>query len=130
MRESILELLPTVELGGFRFSQELPFSTTGVLQFIKNPRTIYVDRETTQTVPLFLTMDAGDINSTTTSVVVYFTTDAKNSPLQLEKLITELKGLKNRIAQPGANSRAVNVRTSYTGDLLINEVEYTFTTVA
>jgi hypothetical protein len=130
MRSSILALLPTVRLGGFSVSQELPFSATGVSLFIKNPKTIYVDRETTETVPLFATLDSRDINTTTTSVVIYFTTDAKNSPLQLETLITGLKGLKNRIDFPGANQRTVNVRTNYEGDLLVNEVEYRFTRVA
>jgi hypothetical protein len=130
MRNSILALLPTVNLGGFSVSQELPFSATGVELFIKNPKTIYVDRETTETVPLFPTLDSRDINTTITSVVVYFTTDAKNSPLQLETLIAGLKGLKTRIDSPGANQRVVNVRTNYTGDLLVNEVEYRFTRVA
>lgn len=130
MRNSILALLPTVSLGGFSVSQELPFSATGVELFVKNPKTIYVDRETTESIPLFATLDSRDINTTTTSVVIYFTTDAKNTPLQLETLITGLKGLKNRIDFPGANQRAVTVRTNYDGDLLINEVEYRFTRVA
>jgi hypothetical protein len=130
MRSSILALIPTVNLGGFSVSQELPFSATGVELFVKNPKTLYVDRETTESVPLFATLDAKDINTTTNSVVVYFTTDAKNSPLQLDTLITGLKGLKNRIDLPGANQRSVNVRTRYDGDLLINEVEYIFTRVA
>jgi len=130
MRSSIMALLPGLNLGGFSVSQELPFSATGVELFLKNPRVLYVDREQTESQPLFATLDSRDISTTITSVVVYFTTDAKNSPLQLDTLITSLKSIKNLIVSPGANQRAVIVRTRYEGDLLINEVEYQFTRVA
>lgn len=130
MRSSILNLLPTVNLGGFSVSQELPFSPSGVELYIRNPRVLYVDREVTESAPLFATLDAHDISTTISSATVYFTTDAKNSPLQLDALITSLRSIKNRIDFPGANRREIAVRTSYTGDLLINEVEYRFTRVA
>jgi hypothetical protein len=130
MRSSILALIPTVNLGGFSVSQELPFSAAGVELFVKNPKTIYVDRETTESVPLFATLDAKDISNTTTSVVIYFSTDAKNPPSHLENLISNIKGLKTSISQPGANQREVLVRSSYSQDLLINEVEFRFTKIS
>jgi hypothetical protein len=130
MRDSILTKLKTISLGGFSVSNELPFSESGTELYIKNAKTIYVDRETTETVPLVLTLDGSDIATTTTSVVVYFSTDAKNAPSHLDTLITNIKGIKNNIDHPGANQRDVNVRTSFEGDQLINEVEFRFTRTA
>ena len=126
MRDSVLTKLKTIGLGGFSVSNELPFSESGSELYIKNPKTIYVGRETTETVPLVITLDGIDISTTTTSVVVYFSTDAKNAPSHLDTLLTNIKGIKSTISHPGANQRDVNVRTSYEGDLLINEVEFRF----
>src|SRR6056300_937670 len=126
MRDSVLTKLKTISLGGFSVSNELPYSESGGELYLKNPKTIYVDRETTETVPLVITLDGLDISTTTTSVVVYFSTDAKNAPSHLDTLLSNIKGLKNTISLPGANQRDVNIRTSYAGDLLINEVEFRF----
>lgn len=130
MRSSILSLLPGLNLGGFSVSQELPFSATGVELYLKNPRVLYVDREQTETIPLFATLDAHSISTTIQSVTVYFSTDAKNAPPQLDTIITGLRSIKDTISSPGANQRTVQVRTRYEGDLLVNEVEYRFTRVA
>lgn len=130
MRDSVLTKLKTISLGGFSVSNELPYSESGGELYLKNPKTLYVSRETTDTIPLVITLDGADISTTTTSVVVYFSTDAKNSPSHLDTLLTNIKGLKYSIDHPGANQRDVNVRTSFAGDLLINEVEFRFTKTA
>lgn len=130
MRDSVLTKLKTTSLGGFSVSNELPYSESGGDLYLKNPKTLYVDRERTETVPLVITLDGLDISTTTTSVTIYFSTDAKNAPSHLDTLITNIKGIKNTIDHPGANQRDVNVRTSYEGDLLINEVEFRFTKTA
>jgi hypothetical protein len=127
MRDSVLTKLKTISLGGFSVSKELPYAESETPLYLRNPKTIYVDREITETAPLFLTLDGLDISTTTTSVVVYFSTDAKNAPSHLDTLIANIKGLKNTIEHPGANQRDVLLSSNFVGDLLVNEVEFRFT---
>lgn len=129
MRDSILDLLYTVPLGQFRVSRELPFDETGVALYSKNPRTIYVDYETEQSLPLFVTLNSADINTTTSSVAVYFTTDAKKTPPNLRELINGIKGLKTQISAPGANRREVIHNIDYDGDMMTVTVEFRFTRI-
>jgi hypothetical protein len=129
MRESILELLYGIPLGTFQVSKELPYDETGVALYTRNPKTIYVDFEVEESLPLFITLDRADINTTTSSVAVYFSTDAKQIPPNLNAMITAIKGLKMQISDPGANRREVVHSTEYVGDLLTITVEFRFTRI-
>ena len=78
---------------------------------------------------MIVALDGLNIETTTESVTVYFTVDAKNVPANYETAISSMKGIKDTVTSNGATQRTVAVSTSYTNDLLINELEYTFTRI-
>lgn len=129
MRDSILDLLYGIPLGTFQVSKTLPYDETGVDLYIRNPKTVYVDNEVEESLPLFLTLNSADINTTTSSVAVYFSTDAKQVPPNLSEMISAIKGLKTQINKPGANRREVLHSIEYVEDLMVVTVEFRFTRI-
>lgn len=125
MRDSVIDNIQRLGLGGFSVAKELPFDESGTPLYLKNQKKIYIDRESVEIAPLVTTLNSIDVSTTTTIVRVYFTTDAKTVPANLNNLLTDLQGIKNTIDDAGANRRTVTVNTSYTGDLLLVELEYT-----
>ncbi len=129
MRDSILELLYGIPLGTFQVSKELPYDETGVALYTRNPKTIYVDYPVEESLPLFITLGSADINTTTESVAVYFSTDAKQTPPNLTAIISAIKALKTNIISAGANKREVVHSIEYAGDLMQVTVEFRFTRI-
>lgn len=129
MRNSVIDKIKGLALTGYATTEELPFDDGGVALYLKNPKTLYIDRERTTTEPLVLTLGADDISRTTTSITAYFTVDAKNPPANYQSTVDSLRSIRPTIVQDGANSRDAVVSTSYTGDLLVTEVEYSLTRV-
>ena len=127
MRSSVINAIKASSIQGLKVTTELPFEESGNAVYLKNPKTLYIDESISDTTPLIATLDGLSISSTTTSVKVYFTTDAKNIQPSYTTNIDALKGLKDTIDFPGANSRDVQVSTDYVGDMLVTEVEYRLT---
>ena len=94
---------------------------------MKNPKTIYIDNLQVEQEPLIVALNAFSINNEINIVRVYFTTDAKNPVNNYEKLVDQLRGLKDSIELSGATTREALVSTEYAGDLLITELEYRIT---
>lgn len=129
MRDSVIEKIKGLGLTGYNVSSELPFSDGGAEMYLRNPKTVYVDKVQTEKTPLVVTLDGINISRTTKSTTAYFTIDAKNPPANYDQTILSLESVKNAIEFPGTNSREAFVSTSYQGDLLIVEVEYRLTRV-
>lgn len=129
MRTQVVTAIKNLALTGYSVSNELPYDESGNELFLKNPKTIYVDRESIEIRPLVLTLNSLDISQETTSVRAYFALDAKNIPANYDATITSLRGVKNAISRQGANNREAFFSSSYTGDLLVVEVEYRLTRV-
>lgn len=129
MRTAVINSIKGLALTGYSNTDELPFDDSGTALYLKNPKTVYVDRESTTTEPLIPTLDSADIRQTTTTVTAYFTVDAKNPPANYESTVDSLRLIKSSIDHPGANRRDAVVSTSYAGDLLVTQVEYNFTRV-
>lgn len=130
MREQVIDAIKGLALTGYNVVTEVPYDDSGNPLFLKNPKRIYVDNTQTAQEPLILALNGLSINNTTTSVTVYFTVDAKNVPASYETTISSLKSIKDTIVFDGAVQRNIAVATSYAGDLLISEVEYTFTRIS
>ena len=131
MRSQLLDQIHALAVNSLRVSNELPYDESGTPRYVKNPRTIFVDRDTIDSSPLFATLDASvDITTETTSVSVFFTTDAKNPPSSLESTIQDLRQLRNLIDSAGSNRRECLVSREYVGDLLVTELEYRLTKLA
>lgn len=129
MRDSILDLLYSLPLGNFVVSRELPYTESGTELYFRNPKTVYVDYETEESLPLFVTLNSADINTTVSSVAVYFTTDAKKLTPHLNNMISGIKGLKSQIVSPGSNRRDVLHTIQYVEDLMLVTVEFRFTKI-
>jgi|TARA_B110000977_G_scaffold24181_1_gene29393 hypothetical protein len=126
MREDILNYIKTLSLGSFTVSDELPREEAGLMMYIKNPKRIYVEREQYSEEPLIQTLDGLDIHSEATTVSIYFTADAKTIPANYETLIQSLRLGKNVNTTSGYNNRAVEVQSEYVNDLLVTQIDYTF----
>ena len=129
MRDSVINSIKGLALTGYNVSVELPFDDGGAEMYLRNPKTVYVDTVQTERTPLISTLDGVDISTTTKSTTAYFTIDAKNPPLNYDSTIASLESVKNAIELDGANRREAFVTTSYNGDLLVTQVEYTLTRV-
>lgn len=129
MRTEVLNGIKALAYTGFSVADELPFSDAGVDLYTKNPKRFYVDRTQFDSAPIIQTLNGVNINNTTTSVTVYFTVDAKNTPAQLDTIIDGLRGIEDTISLPGAHTRESIVSTDYEGDLLVVTVEYRLTRI-
>jgi hypothetical protein len=129
MRQQVIDKLKGLALTSYSVTEELPFDESDNPLYIKNPKRIYIDNTQTAQEPLIVALDGLNIETTTESVTVYFTVDAKNVPANYETAISSMKGIKDTVTSNGATQRTVAVSTSYTNDLLINELEYTFTRI-
>jgi hypothetical protein len=126
MREDILTYIKTLSLGGFTISDDLPREEGGVMLYVKNPKRIYVDRPQYSEEPLIQALNGFDIHSEATTVSIYFTADAKTLPANYGGLVENLRLGKNVNTTEGYNNRVVNVNTEYLNDLLITQIDYTF----
>jgi len=128
MRTEILDYLQSQNLGTFTVTREQPWSENGVPLYIKNLKKVYASSESIESVPLITTFDGLDIPSEVTTVTVYLACDAKQSPPNLDQVITEVKAAKN-ISTVSANRRECTVLSSYENDVLLTELEFRFTNI-
>jgi hypothetical protein len=127
MRTAIYDYIKGLSLGQFRLSDERPFDASGQALYLKNMKTVYVDQEQITHETLIATLDGVNINAETTSVRVYFSTDAKQLPSNYSSLTASMKLARNAAAIQGVNRREVDVTTSYDEDKMITEFEFRFT---
>jgi hypothetical protein len=123
MRQQVLDYVRSLNINGFKVSNELPFDSSGSPLYLKNSKTIYVDLAQTVTEPLITALNGLNINSETTTVSVYFSTDAKLTPSNFDTVISNIKGAKNLQTIEGINRREVDANTSFEGDLVVSEIE-------
>jgi hypothetical protein len=123
MRQQVLDYIKTLNLSGFKVSNELPFDAGGSPLYLKNPKTIYVNFAQTTAEPFITTLNGLNISNETTTVSVFFSTDAKLVPSNYDALVQQLKGAKNITTVGGVNRREVDVSTDYEGDLVVSEID-------
>ncbi len=108
-------------------SQELPFDSGGNPLYEKNPNVIYVDEQQLAVEQLYRTLDQGDVNQTTTTIAVYFTTDAKNQLSDINTVVSNLLIARNAITSvTDSNS---DYETEITDDKITYTFEYNFITI-
>lgn len=129
MRTQVIDAIKGLAISGVNLSAELPFNESGVPMYLKNPKTLYVDRTQYTSVPIVQTLNGTNINNTTTSVTVYLAVDAKNPQAQLDTIIDSLRGLEDTIVLDGTHTRESTVSTDYSGDLLVVTVAYNLTRI-
>jgi len=129
MRTQVVDSIKSLALNGISLSNELPYDESGSAIYIKNPKTLYVDRTQYESVPIIQTLNGLNINNTTTTVTVYLAVDAKNPLTQLDSIINSLRGIENTLVLEGTHTRESTVSTDYENDLLIVNVEYRLTRI-
>lgn len=129
MRQELVDYIGTQNLGGFILSQELPYSSSGVPLYVKNPKRIYVDRTEYSNEPLITTLNGVQVDSEIASVRVYFASDAKQLPPNYDQVITALRAGKDTTTITGVSRRDCVISTTFEEDLLVTELEFRFTTI-
>lgn len=129
MRTQVIDSIKNLALNGVKLSTELPYDESGVAQYIKNPKTLYVDRTQFESVPIVQALNGLNINNTTSSVSVYLAVDAKNTLQQLDNIIESLRGIEDTLGVDGTHTRSSTVSSVYENDLLIVTVEYNLTRI-
>lgn len=123
MRAELLSAITTAcsTLTQFAISQELPWQQNGNPLYIKNLKKIYVDRERNEQTTLIPTLDGVDVFSTDKICEVYVACDAKNTPSQLDALISKILDAKSSTGIVNAG-----VESDYTIDKQEDVLIYTF----
>jgi hypothetical protein len=127
MRTELLDFIKRLNLGGFRVDDVLPRTEAGDPLYLKNPRRIYVDESNIETRPLITVLNGHGISSDITRISVFFSNDAKVLSANYTELVQQLLSARNIAPEQGFNSRESAVRTSYENDMLITEIEFTYT---
>lgn len=129
MREQVIDRLKALALNGISITDELPYEESGVAMYLKNPKRFYVDKTQHDSTPIVQTLGGHNISNNTTSVTVYFSVDAKNSPVQYTNWIDALRGIENSLVLEGTHTRENTITTDYQGDLLVVTCEYRLTRI-
>lgn len=129
MRQEVLEYIKGLNLGSYTVSDEVPRVESGTPLYLKNSKRIYVDVNQYAETPLISTLGGLDIHTYTTSVTVYFSNDAKLLPNNYDSLVGQLIFAKDINVTQGYNSREATVSTSVENDLLVTQIDYSYTKI-
>jgi len=129
VRSNIISQI-TTNLSGhtdFSISSELPFVQGGNPLYSTNMNTVYVDEQEIDKETLYVTLDQGNVESTTTTINAYFATDAKEQFSDIETVVSNL------LIAGDVISSTVDVQKTYettiVDDAITYTFEYTFTTI-
>jgi len=129
MRQEIIDYLSGINLGSFTLSQEMPWISSDQPLYLKNLKKIYVDRTQYSTEILIPTLNGHNVSADTTTVRLFFATDAKQVSPDYDDVVTDLRAAKDADTITGVNRRDCLVSSTFEGDLLVTELEYRFTKI-
>lgn len=129
MREDLLDYINSLRLKNFKLSTELPFSNSGIVMYLKNPKTIYVDEEQVTNQPFTQLLNGTDIMEETTTVRVYFSTDAKQKPTDYSTVVQNIL-LWKLLNNNGYHRKEVDNTSEYENDLQVTTIEFRFTKIS
>lgn len=106
---------------------ELPFEQGGNPLYSTNMNTVYVDEQDIDKETLYVTLDQGNVEQTTTTINAYLATDAKEQFNNIDTVIANL------LLAGDVISSTVDVSKSYdteiADDVITYTFEYSFTTI-
>jgi hypothetical protein len=126
MRQELLDYIKGLNIGTISVSNDLPFEDGGVPLYLKNAKTIYVDRPQRTSEPIIQTLNSLTISNETTLVSVYFSLDAKLLIANYESILTSLKAGKDVTTIQGVNRRECDITSEYEGDMLVTTLGFRF----
>lgn len=127
MRKQILDYVKKQNLGSFKVDEALPRTESGEALFIKNPRRIYVDNPQIEDTPILSALNGLNIYNSTIRVAVIFATDSKVLSANYNELVDQLLKAKEIDPELGFNTRSADISSEYVNDLLITEIEFSYT---
>lgn len=127
MRDELITHLKTLNLGTVKVSEELPFNKDGEPLYLKNFKSIYVDRPTLNQEGVINTLDGSSLVNQETIVAAYLTVDAKNQPSNMDAIVSAMRTAKGNVTTDNHINRTVSVSQQYSGDALVTVFEYRFT---
>ena len=127
MRTEIYDYIDGLSKTGFTLSSALPWTADGVALYQKNFKTIYVDMDNVTHDTVFATMNGLTFENETTTVRVYFTTDAKQLPSNYETLVSAIREARNIDTITGVTQRQSDVTRTFEADSMVTEIEFRFT---
>lgn len=127
MRTEIYDYIDGLSKTGFTLSSALPWTADGVALYQKNFKTIYVDMDNVTHDTVFATMNGLTFENETTTVRVYFTTDAKQLPSNYETLVSAIREARNIDTITGVTQRQSDVTRTFEADAMVTEIEFRFT---
>jgi hypothetical protein len=129
MRDELLTFVKGLSLGTIAVSNDLPFDDGGTALYLKNAKRIYVDRPQKTTDAFIQTLDSTTINNETTTISVYFSTDAKQTLANYDTIVDALKTAKDITTITGINRREVDVSSEYEGDMMVTQIDYRYSKI-
>lgn len=127
MRTELTNYFKGLKLKNFGISDELPFSNSAVVMYLKNPKKIYTDLKQVTSEQVIPVLGNHGIFAEVHTVRVFFSTDAKNLPSDYETVVDLLRAGKDVTTTAAYYRREVDTTTSFEGDLMVTELEFRFT---
>ena len=129
-RPALLSFIGNLNLGTFKLSQNYPWMENGAPLYFTNKKTIYVDNpNTVQTASAdTLSLDSSGFVEETTSVSVYFVTDAKRLPAEYDDVVNQIKAART-IHIDGAIRHLCRCSTTFHADDMLTTFVFSYTKI-
>lgn len=101
-------------------NSELPFVQGGNPLYSTNMNTVYVDEQIIDRETLYATLDGANVESVTTSINAYLSTDAKEQFSDIDTVVANL------LLAGDVISSTVEVSKSYDTEMIDDTITYTF----
>ena len=124
----LTHLQSALKNSGISVSLELPWSSGSQPLYRKNMKHLYLDEENTEQEVLIQTLNpTSDIVQETRTVEAYLAIDAKNSPSNIDTIISTIVAAKDIDTILSVGTRRCNITTELDSDVIIYNFTYNTT---
>ena len=127
MRQEVINYLKSLKFNSYKVSEELPFSNSDTVMYLKNAKVIYVDADQYSTEVFIPVFNAVNVDAEVTTVRVFFSNDSKKTPSDYSDAVGKIRGIKDLGPQNGYFRSAVDITVEQDQDLSVTTFEFRFT---
>ena len=127
MRQEVINYLKSQKFSNYKVSEELPFSNSDTVMYLKNPKVIYVDADQYSTEVFIPVFNAVNVDAEVTTVRVFFSNDSKKQPSDYSQVIETIKGIKALGPDNGFFRTSHDITVEQDQDLSVTTIEFRFT---
>lgn len=124
-RPALLLFIDGLDLGTFKVSTNLPWIENRAPLYFNNKKTIYVDNPNSSQTPVSDFLNQDGVVEETTTVSIYFVTDAKKLPAEYDDVVNKIKSART-MPFIGVISKTCNVTTTFVEDDMLTTFEFSF----